>query len=49
MAAIIDGKKVAEEVLAECSREIEDLKVPWNYSGSGRCFGGRRSGQRGLR
>lgn len=26
MAAIIDGKKVAEEVLAECSREIEDLK-----------------------
>jgi methylenetetrahydrofolate dehydrogenase (NADP+)/methenyltetrahydrofolate cyclohydrolase len=27
MAAIIDGKKVAEEVLAECSREIEELKV----------------------
>lgn len=26
MAAIIDGKKVAEEVLAECSREIEGLK-----------------------
>lgn len=26
MAAIIDGKKVAEEVLAECSREIEELK-----------------------
>ena len=26
MAAIIDGKKVSEEVLAECSREIEDLK-----------------------
>ena len=26
MAVIIDGKKVAEEVLAECSREIEDLK-----------------------
>jgi methylenetetrahydrofolate dehydrogenase (NADP+)/methenyltetrahydrofolate cyclohydrolase len=26
MAAIIDGRKVAEEVLAECSREIEDLK-----------------------
>ena len=26
MAAIIDGKKVAEEVLAECSREIKDLK-----------------------
>lgn len=27
MATIIDGKKVAEEVLAECSREIEDLKA----------------------
>ncbi len=27
MATIIDGKKVAEEVLAECSREIEELKV----------------------
>ena len=26
MAASIDGKKVAEEVLAECSREIEELK-----------------------
>ncbi len=26
MAAITDGKKVAEEVLAECSREIEGLK-----------------------
>ena len=26
MAVIIYGKKVAEEVLAECSREIEDLK-----------------------
>ncbi|MEN8782888.1 MAG: bifunctional methylenetetrahydrofolate dehydrogenase/methenyltetrahydrofolate cyclohydrolase FolD [Akkermansiaceae bacterium] len=25
MATIIDGKKVAEEVLAECSREIEEL------------------------
>ncbi|MDB4652963.1 bifunctional methylenetetrahydrofolate dehydrogenase/methenyltetrahydrofolate cyclohydrolase FolD [Akkermansiaceae bacterium] len=25
MAKIIDGKKVAEEVLAECSREIEEL------------------------
>jgi len=27
MATIIDGKKVAEEVLAECSREIEELKA----------------------
>lgn len=27
MAKIIDGKKVAEEVLAECSREIEELIV----------------------
>ena len=27
MAKIIDGKKVAEEVLAECSREIEELKA----------------------
>lgn len=27
MATIIDGKKVAEEVLAECSREIAELKA----------------------
>ena len=27
MATIIDGKKVAEGVLAECSREIEELKA----------------------
>ena len=27
MVTIIDGKKVAEEVLAECSREIEELKA----------------------